>query len=68
MPPDRPLNDAPTLVAIAKAAHQIGNRSLELAARQLLREQHGIELSFPRAFHANLSQNSAGQKGGNHAP
>jgi hypothetical protein len=38
------LSDPPALLAIARAAQLTGNR--ELATRRLLREQHGIEVSF----------------------
>ncbi len=44
-----PLTDAPSLVAVARAARAIGDKALLRAARQLLRDQHGIELSFCRA-------------------
>jgi hypothetical protein len=40
--------DPATLVAIARAAHLTGDRHLERAARRLLREQHGIEVTFRR--------------------
>ncbi len=36
------------LVAVAKAAHTMGDRRLERAAKRLLREQHGIIISFRR--------------------
>jgi hypothetical protein len=45
----RPIQSDPsTLVVIAKAAHQTGDRELERAARRELRERHGIRLSFER--------------------
>jgi hypothetical protein len=36
------------LVAIAKAAHAIGDRELERAAKRELAEQHGIDIKFRR--------------------
>jgi hypothetical protein len=36
------------LLAIARAAHLIGDRGLERAARRLLRERYGIEVCFRR--------------------
>lgn len=45
-PSPPPLSDPPALLAIARAAHQIGDRDLERAARKLLRERYGIEVSF----------------------
>ena len=42
------LTDPPTLLAIARAARKSGDRALERAARQLLREEHGIEINFLR--------------------
>jgi hypothetical protein len=36
-------------MAIAKAARQVGDRDLERAARQLLRDEHGIAVTFLRA-------------------
>jgi hypothetical protein len=47
-PSPPPFSDPPALLAIARAAHQIGDRELERAARKLLRERHGIEVSFRR--------------------
>ena len=41
-------SDAVSLVAIAKAAHQSGDRTLERAARRELVERHGIILRFAR--------------------
>ena len=41
-------SDLSTLVAIAKAAHQFGDRELERAARRALKERHGIILRFAR--------------------
>jgi hypothetical protein len=46
-PPD--LTDPPSLVAVARAARLAGDRDLERAARRLLREHWGIELTFRRA-------------------
>ncbi len=43
-----PMTDAPSLVAIARAAHQTGDRELERAARRLLRERFGIKITFRR--------------------
>jgi hypothetical protein len=54
--------DPATLVSIAKAARLTGDRDLERAARKLLRDGHGIELSF-RASAARLSLNDTGRKG-----
>jgi hypothetical protein len=47
-PPHLPLTDPATLLAIAHAAHRMGDRYLERAARKLLREGHGIVVSFCR--------------------
>jgi hypothetical protein len=44
-----PFSDAASLVAIARATHRTGDRDLEHAARKLLREHHGIKISFNRA-------------------
>jgi hypothetical protein len=44
--PKQTLEDPPSLLAIANAAHRVGDRDLERAARRLLREQFGIEVSF----------------------
>lgn len=45
----KPIQSDPSaLVAIAKAANLTGNRGLERAARQELRDSHGIKLSFER--------------------
>jgi hypothetical protein len=43
-----PMSDPAALVAIARAAHLTGDRALERAARRLLRESHGIDLSCRR--------------------
>jgi hypothetical protein len=40
------LTDPPSLVAVARAARLSGDRSLERAAKRLLREQWGIALAF----------------------
>ena len=37
------------LLAIARAAHQTGDHQLERAARKLLRDRYGIEVSFRHA-------------------
>jgi hypothetical protein len=42
------LTEHPALVAVARAARLIGDRDLERAARRLLRDRWGIELSFRR--------------------
>jgi hypothetical protein len=42
------MTSAGALVAIARAARLTGDRDLERAARQLLRDEHGIEISFRR--------------------
>jgi hypothetical protein len=42
------MTDPATLVAIARAARLTGDRDLERAARRLLRDDHGIELTFCR--------------------
>jgi hypothetical protein len=49
-PPQSPshLSDPPALLAIARAAHLIGDRDLERAARRILRERYGVEVSFRR--------------------
>lgn len=45
----KPMQSDPTaLVAIARAAHQSGDRELERAARRELLERHGIILRFAR--------------------
>jgi hypothetical protein len=51
-PPQSPphLSDPPALLAIARAAHLIGDRDLERSARRLLRERYGVEVSFRRAI------------------
>ena len=53
MPPTVPslpsLSDPPALLAIARAAHLMGDRDLERAARKLLREHYGIEVTFRQA-------------------
>jgi hypothetical protein len=53
MPTDAPsspsLSDPPALLAITRAARKMGDRQLERAARQLLRERYGIEVTFRRA-------------------
>lgn len=41
-------SDAPSLVAIAIAAHRTADRDLERAARRELKESHGVELRFTR--------------------
>lgn len=51
------LSDPPALLAIARAARLTGDRGLERAARRLLRERHGIEISFCRA-----ARRSAGEE------
>jgi hypothetical protein len=43
------LRDPPALLSIAQAARRAGNRDLERAARRLLRERHGISITFSRA-------------------
>lgn len=47
-PPDLDLTDPPSLLAIARAARLIGDRDLERAARRLLRDCWGIEVTFRR--------------------
>jgi hypothetical protein len=42
------LRSPAELVAIARAAHIVGDRDLERAARNELREAFGIEIRFPR--------------------
>jgi hypothetical protein len=42
------LTDPPALLAVARAAHLSGDRTLERAARRLLRERYGIEVNFRR--------------------
>jgi hypothetical protein len=42
-------SDPATLVAIANAAHQAGDRGLERAARRELLARHGIVIRFARA-------------------
>jgi hypothetical protein len=37
------------LVAIARAAHAVGDRDLERSVKIELRESFGIEIRFPRA-------------------
>jgi hypothetical protein len=49
-PSPLPLSDPPALLAIARAAHQTGDRRLERAARKLLRDRYGIEVSFRRSI------------------
>jgi hypothetical protein len=44
----RSPSDPPALLAIARAARQVGDRDLERAARRLLRERYGIDISFRR--------------------
>ena len=39
-------NNAPTLVAIAIAAHKARDRDLEQFARGQLRERYGVKLAF----------------------
>jgi hypothetical protein len=41
-----PLTHPPTLLAIIRAARLTGDAELELEARRLLREEHGIEIVF----------------------
>jgi hypothetical protein len=48
-PPPDSLDAPPALLAIAHAARLAGDRELERAARRLLRERHGIEVSFRRS-------------------
>jgi hypothetical protein len=48
-PSPSPLSDPPALLAIVRAAREIGDRDLERAARKLLREHYGIEVSFRQA-------------------
>jgi hypothetical protein len=64
----QPLTDAPSLLAIAKAAHQTGNCDLERAARQLLKDHHGIEVTFRRGTGIGLSmtRRTSADKGGDH--
>jgi hypothetical protein len=47
--PSPHLSDPPALLAIARAAREVGDRDLERAARRLLRERYGIEISFRRS-------------------
>ena len=42
------LCDPPALLAIMRAARQAGDRELERSARQLLRDQYGIEIVIRR--------------------
>lgn len=44
----REVSNPAALVAIAKAAHENGDRELERSAKRLLLEQHGIGLTFRR--------------------
>jgi hypothetical protein len=48
VPPLPPLSDPSALLAIARAARLIGDRELERAARRLLRDRYGIDISFRR--------------------
>jgi hypothetical protein len=41
-------SDPPTLMAVLRAARLTGDRDLERAARRLLRDEHGIEVTFIR--------------------
>lgn len=44
--------DAPSLVAIVRAARSLGDRELERNARRQLADHYGIELTFRRGHHA----------------
>ncbi len=45
---DPPVNNSPAeLVAIARAAHVVGDRQLEKAARRDLLARFGIRIRFP---------------------
>jgi hypothetical protein len=44
--PLRSPSDPPALLAIVRAARQVGDRDLERAARRLLRERYGIDIAF----------------------
>jgi hypothetical protein len=43
------LRSPATLVAIARAAHVVGDRDLEKSAKRELAESFGIEIKFPKA-------------------
>ena len=43
---DQRMRSPADLVAIARAAHLVGDQELECSARQMLREQFGIGLTF----------------------
>ena len=55
--------DAPSLVAIAIAAHRTADRDLERAARRELKETHGVELRFTRGkAQTDYAANGGGRK------
>jgi hypothetical protein len=49
------LGGPPALLAIIQAARRAGDRDLERAARQELAEQYGIEVTFRRGRHGEVS-------------
>lgn len=46
--PAKDQTNPPTLVAIAMAARQTGDRDLERSAIRELKERHGVKVSFCR--------------------
>ena len=43
------LQGVPTLLAIIRAARALGDRDLERTAKAILRDEHGIEVTFRRS-------------------
>lgn len=55
MPTNRTTDSPQSLVAIIRAAHLAGDRSLERAARSELRERFGMDVSFVKRRHAEAA-------------
>jgi hypothetical protein len=47
------------LVSVARAAHRTGDRNLERAAKRLLRDDYGIQISFVRTEREPPAQEAA---------
>jgi hypothetical protein len=59
---DEPLpcaNSLAALVAIVRAAHLAGDRSLERTARRELRDRYGVDLSIRRSPRGQSGENDA---------
>lgn len=56
------LSEPSTLLAIARAAHLVGDRELERVARRLLRERYDIKVTFRRP--RSRPKTAASERGG----